>query len=1349
MSKRHNHAGREYVADRFIELKGQSSSNAFSRVRQSIETQTVQKDLDKLKDELDKISSDGVVTVAEKEALKREWASLQQTYSSINEQFSSDPELSENPSYQAMQKVYKTLSDLMAKILNDMTTDYVGEDAKELSTLFSAVYNYLTICQSTLNSRNEFLRTYSLVVTGDRAILDNTSLVAGIYKAGIEQQNPEFIDAKNYTWQRLDNPDGFTPMNGKQIVLDMDDLPISPCRFSVTWKDNTGEITDSLSVILTLTWGTIKEYAWSNAISDEELQAMMPSAWSSTKPENPSNLKYLWRRESSDNRKTYQYFRETGEQGEQGEQGKPGEPGEPGEDAVFYNIWTDVEVVYGTSNDDLSGWVEGGTATDYSYKYSPTASCVAYKIEMYVDDILVASKVLLYVYDGEQGEPGKPGEAPKYYYKYTKTDDPDAYKGGGILFAYGSKLLAVGSTLLSAGMAGWLDHVPDGIQYQDDFLWTKIVHADGTVDIIPPAKRGAPAKDIRIVASQESYQLTTRGIVKTDYEITFTLERNYINGAAHWDMSPPSGTEEIINGELIPVITGVQSEENLDVFTVTLKARSTIRSFTVSVTCEDAEITRSLRIIGIDGGEESPYYFKVYPLSSSDPVPTYNKSSGVINWNGADEKLPDESPEGPLITGDYILHLFDVYENSEDTTPDREPIPLYYDESSDTWKMLTTDSPYYSETMGTILGDVVAMPDMPVTTGALYGFFQNLAAQNAFITNLFSKNINFTGGIYSGAYEYNEETGKFSNPTNGTGTLITADGQLNAVNASLVGLSAQSASIEGEFKTTDSQGTILSSTKTSTSVSAVDTDSRYIARATTDTGVIIGTPSGTQYVKVAGYSQFFMLDYINNNRVDGGTFYDRIVKGEPSEVYGKVELTSWEDTNIEDFYASWGNVEGVITYGPSADISSWGNSMLDDIEIPLGFSVLSGFNNEITFTQIFEVDGEEVEQGSYQHLSIETPSSDYIDLRNYTFSGYSGTGTPTKRSIKYGYHIWASSAFSKVSMGRVNSYAFYCIDDLVAPNYATSTNAQIDSTQYCPYHYLFIEEESAWNTTEKVRQPVVVKSLASENTIEPYSGPTLTLYDRNKEVICTTSSTTEWVNNGGRVSTSYYQLYRQLLNLGAGYHDLTASSFVRALGSSGTVETFSVNRILIEDHDKYMAYYFFKEDSTEDVAYLRYFKDPAGMLISTYSLSNEYGIYVATSLRGITAASIYPATSTTDIGSSGNKFRHIYSDQLSINTLNIPSEYSTVIPLANGWQMEIREYSAPDPDKEEAMWTHISFMGTYTETPTVYVNYKKSSSDGDSSDQGYCFVKNITNFGCDVAMWSSYAFFALIVGKKG
>ena len=159
MSKRFNQAGREFVADRFIELKTRSSSNAFTRIRTEIQQQTTQKDLEKLQQDLDKIASDGVVTVSEKEALRREWASLQQTYSSVNEQFSSDPELADNPSFKAMQTVYKELSELMTKILDDMSSDYVGEDAKELSDLFAAIYSYLTICQSILNSRDEFLRT--------------------------------------------------------------------------------------------------------------------------------------------------------------------------------------------------------------------------------------------------------------------------------------------------------------------------------------------------------------------------------------------------------------------------------------------------------------------------------------------------------------------------------------------------------------------------------------------------------------------------------------------------------------------------------------------------------------------------------------------------------------------------------------------------------------------------------------------------------------------------------------------------------------------------------------------------------------------------------------------------------------------------------------------------------------------------------------------------------------------------------------------------------------------------------------------------------------------------------------
>ena len=134
-----------------------------------------------------------------------------------------------------------------------------------------------------------------------------------------------------------------------------------------------------------------------------------------------------------------------GPQGPQGEKGDKGDAGADGEDAVVYQIRTDVEVirqkdkggtvitpsftaygyritgkgtpenissrlvVYGTSNNDLTEWVKSGESTAASYSYSPTASRVAYKIEMHVDNILVAEKVLPYVYDGDKGDKGDTG----------------------------------------------------------------------------------------------------------------------------------------------------------------------------------------------------------------------------------------------------------------------------------------------------------------------------------------------------------------------------------------------------------------------------------------------------------------------------------------------------------------------------------------------------------------------------------------------------------------------------------------------------------------------------------------------------------------------------------------------------------------------------------------------------------------------------------------------------------------------------------------------------------------------------------------------------------------------------
>ena len=1422
MSKRHNQAGREFVADRFIELKSTASSNAYTRVRSQIEQQTANKDIAGLQDALEKITSDGVVTVSEKEALRREWASLQQTYASVNEQFSSDAELSDNPTFTAMNAVYKQLSDLMAKILDDMSSDYTGEDAKQLSDLFASVYNYLTLCQSILNSRDEFLRTYSLQVIGERGILDNTTLTAGIYKDGAEQENPEFINGQNYTWARLDQPDGFASQKGKSILLDMDDLPVSPCRFSVTWRDSSGQISDSLSVILSLTWGKIIEYAWSNALSVEELEGMMPSAWNNPATPKPADKKYLWRRESLDNRKTYQYFRENGEDGE------PGYQLVLTADAVLFTADADgivaeselgfisqIVIYHGYDTEDLSGWTlsvtpdqtglisasintTGGisvTAFDKSID-SGTLTIKAIKDDISLTKIISIAK-------SKPGADGESGEPPKYYYKYTKTDDPDAYKGGGILFALGDKLLAVGSTLLTAGMAGWLDHVPEGEQYEDDFLWTKIVHADGTVDIIPPAKQGEPARDIRIIASNESYQLTTRGIVKADSEFTFTLERNSVEGAASWSLDPPSGTEEMISGELVESITGEVDENNPDIFHVFLKARSTIQSFLVSVECENFEATRTLRVNGVDGGTESPYYFKIYPLSDDDPLPILNRETNALNWNGADANLPKESPDGQLITGDYILHLVNVIENAADTEPETEPVPFYYDEEISSWLMLSKDSPYYSEAMGDMLADVVAMPDMPVTVGAMYGFFQNLAAQTAFIKYLFSHNINFTGAIYAGAYDENG-----NNPTGGTGVYISSSGQLNAVNAILTSLYATSVRIEGEFTTVDSQGTIFAATKNVTTVSASDSETRYIAAAYGGEECLAGAPSNMSYLKLSGYSQKFFNGLPKNIKIfDGnfprdGVFTSDYYKYTPylideedtTDLFGKYILARKNSLDLSQHWLWSGGSDGSSQHASSSAVFDLtGNNDAIDLLIlstkivgmaSTGNSRIRYGNVKTTVKIIYKYETEDGDLALTEDLKIWTAYDSFSNTDNYTTSKLEAslislpaipsdiTVPIASRTITIVYGFDANTSQAYIPAGQIATIAMRVIPDLPAIEYNKLIYPQ-EQKEYNYYSYLFVEKVDGFSESSddlNLPVPAVVKQSSSEEGIFAYSGPVASLYSLNDSLICTTSSNSDWLDAGGSLYMSCYQLYYQLRNLSDGMHTL-ANSYVR-LGNEGDNSTTEVASLLIETQSGQITYTLYRADNSIAKVF-RYKQNPSGMLAnSTKRLSGEYSLSVASSTRGIQTASIMPVSdSSYDIGSSGRRFRYGYFDRLYTERINVdglsmfdeislsappqnsswvgnidPNQTSWRFRLPDGYAVELIRLPAHvyDTTGDYAAWVHVYFKTAFIDPPMVFTNYVKGDQVKDADNFG--FVYNVTTTGCELSTWTAFEQYILAIG---
>ena len=1160
MSKRYNNAGRELVVDRLIELKRRGTSDTVSRIQSSISGQQIQKDLDALKDALNGITSDGTISASEKPGLKREWASLQNSYVSIAEQFTSNPDLENNPAFIALRQQYVTLAELMDKILADMTTDYTGEEVKQLSDMFVNLYQQLTVCQTVLNGINDFQRNYTINITGSREVLDGSQLTAGIYRGGTEQMNPEFIDGTNYTWRRLDEADSFTPRNGKSILLTSDDLPISPCRFSVTWRDEE-EQEVSLSIIFELTWGTIKEYAWSNALTVEDLQGMMPSAWYELPPLQPTDMDYLWRRESTDNGKTWQYFRENGEN----------------------------------------------------------------------------------------------GGAPQYFYKYTKTDDPMAYIGGGALFVYRNKVFAVGKTLLGAGMAGWVDHVPQGEQYQDDYLWTKIVHADGTYDIIPPAQKGENAKDIRIVASIDSYQLSTRGMVLVDQEFTFALQRWYVNGTATWkvDPDPEYNTNDL---EIIP-------QDNPDILKLKIKAGSYLDSFVVSVSCEGFEATRDLRVFGIIGGEERPWYFKVYPEDPNGELPVYNRETGVVDFGNS--IWPTESPEGNLITGDYILYKTKVIQNASDTEGHVEPVPYYFVEGEGTgdaghWKMLDENSPYYSEAMGTMLGDVVKMDDMPVTIGAMYGFFKNLAAYNAFITNLFAHTIKIEddGAIYGGGYEADG-----SNPEGLPGFHLSWNGILQAVSASL-----RNAIITGTLETYDENGIIFRTDKDVAELPVnTSVDDAYVgysygnaSLALDDSYIYRQTAGGVQYKDWNNYAIPLSSSIAHR---------DNINAVEPSISAGI--------TDVREFFGNL--ILAHEQYGAAYDPNISSDYTVED-------SVLCPI--ETTVVAVFTLDASAI-SGSHIFSCVLTKNGDEENssmISSMVNSSYSNRVSEACLAINVsaGDSINIGMQANGVSLYGMSIDVYFVSKLQKVPTYAGS-----DQITHWPYGYqscFFVEYTGHENTVniplaEAKELDVINQDYSgtpSLTTIQEYQGPTVLVYKENDTL-----------------AGSIYDpatLYRNDVSLQMDYKPVLASVPIGEYPviSSSVFEGSNVTRVVVNY-------------GTNNAKRMDFYGGNAGAEILLGWVCDKmpfynFSISIASGLRGIRTASIYPDSDNKyDIGASGNRYRRIYADTVnattvSADTVEISGGSTTNIKLPNGYSLYIHSFGGyAIPGLDEGEWIEDSY----------------------------------------------------------
>lgn len=438
-SRRYYHGGKTLVVDRLVELK---RSGSVERMKSSLGIAMNQRELDRLRNELENMGADGIVSPAEKQSLKREWGNLESSYYKTSGQFSDDPDLSGSAPWALLAPAFATLSSIMEKVLADMDSSYTDADLSQIDDLFYSCWTYINRCSALYDSRSSFGSRYELRFVGNREFNGSTTINVVVYSKTLGQ-NVAF-PASEFDWFYSDtgdkvatgtlNPTFTTAMLGSGTSREF------WCQWTHDISGETGEESGTsvarIVAFITLSIAKITQFQWSNAEKEDQLNKDS-SAWSNTRPDQPDGVQYVWIRESVDDGKTWTYYRETGLVGPEGPQGDKGDKGDTGE-------------------------------------------------------------------QGPQGEPGKDGEdgkSPEYLYKYTKTSEKDAYKTGAAAFTYGGMLMTYGGTALTAGMGGWSKTLPDGPQYADDHLWMKIINPDGTETIVPPASECSIS-----IQGQTSYQ---------------------------------------------------------------------------------------------------------------------------------------------------------------------------------------------------------------------------------------------------------------------------------------------------------------------------------------------------------------------------------------------------------------------------------------------------------------------------------------------------------------------------------------------------------------------------------------------------------------------------------------------------------------------------------------------------------------------------------------------------------------------------------------------------------------------------------------------------------------------------
>lgn len=319
-------------ANEFLTVAGieilDDDTNSVDEVKSMIDGYLQNKEFEDIKNRLDNITSDGVITVSEKTLLKIEWGNIKTAYDKVYSLFSSNAELNENFYFTELVKKFNVLSTLITKVLEDMNSDYIGDDAKQIDEMFYDCWFYINGCSEIYDKSNKDLNRYGLDFIGDTELNTTTELTVKPYLA-YDRGVVVPYNATDFSWYRtVDNK--LIKANSNVCTIQASDIISGNsekfyCKWTFKTTDSDKSYNTTVGGFIDISFKTITQYQQNTYENEIELDKS-DKAWVDEQPKQEA-YKFVWSRVSDDNGKTWNYFRITGSTGFQGATGDRGPAG--------------------------------------------------------------------------------------------------------------------------------------------------------------------------------------------------------------------------------------------------------------------------------------------------------------------------------------------------------------------------------------------------------------------------------------------------------------------------------------------------------------------------------------------------------------------------------------------------------------------------------------------------------------------------------------------------------------------------------------------------------------------------------------------------------------------------------------------------------------------------------------------------------------------------------------------------------------------------------------------------------------------------------------------------------------